>query len=97
MRAGEEPVIQCISMQPWVTAVPQVSAKWVWIFSFFSPLHLTLISLWWHFISLPSALLSGEATRSKEKTVLFVPLVPVEHKKMEIQINETKHLFSPNV
>ena len=51
------------------------------------PLHLTLISLWWHFISPPLAVLLGK--RSTENSV-FVLFIPSAHKKMQKQINKTK-------
>lgn len=46
------------------------------------PLHLTLISLWWHFISLPLAVLVGK--RSAENS-FFVLFIASQYKKMQIQ------------
>lgn len=42
------------------------------------PLHLTLISLWWHFISLPLAVLAGKRSRENR---LFVLLILFKYEK----------------
>lgn len=54
------------------------------------PLHLTLISLWWHFISLPLAALPGS---DPQKTASLCSN-PEKHKKIQIQVNKERILLS---
>lgn len=51
------------------------------------PLHLTLISLWWHFISLLLAVLAGKRSEENRISALFIWST---YKNMGIQTNEKK-------
>lgn len=53
------------------------------------PLHLTLISLWWHFISPSLAALVGKRS---EENCFFVMFNPAKYKKMQIETSKTNIL-----
>lgn len=52
------------------------------------PLHLTLISLWWHFISPALAALVGKRS---EENCFFVLFNPAKYKKMQIETSKNKY------